>query len=72
MKTLILNGSPKRNGDTAAFVNALKERLDAREKAATILSMDTNNLPAAQDQEALRQIEAAARLFNEPTTAPQA
>ena len=28
MKTLIINGSPKRNGDTAALINALAERLE--------------------------------------------
>lgn len=46
MKTLILNGSPKKNGDTAALINELTKHLDGEVK---IISSFFNNISPCID-----------------------
>ena len=50
MRTLILNGSPRINGDTAAI---LLYQLNATVIGEAI-SLQTNNLPASEDISALK------------------
>ena len=79
MKTLIINGSPKKNG-VLILVGAEKGTEVIPEKtalsimkhmyvhlpcAATVYSLDTNNVPAREDSAALENAHKAALLLND-------
>jgi hypothetical protein len=79
MKTLIINGSPKKSGvlilvgaeegtevtPTANALTIMKFMNVRRPCAATIYSLDTDHVPAKQDAAALQKAKAAALLLND-------
>ncbi len=70
MKTLIFNGSPRKNADTAALYDEFINHLNGEHKivyvydAPVVYSFDTNNIPAKCDEKVMEDIRQLADFFN--------
>ena len=70
MKTLILNGSPRKNGDTISLVNLIIPEIigdyrivNAYDIHEVVFSHNTNDRPAACDEKALEGVKQIIQFF---------